>query len=221
MRRPSRLRPLPWLREDPGGAVAAETSWTRWCQVGWLSLAPTTRAVLACVAVPNVFLAVQRTKRGQGATGHAGFGRQGLRRRDLVGLPGDVRRASWFDVEVRGHRRGVGGGRAQHLGGTAAVGPAEVRRTSRFDAAAQRPAIESGAALPGGRARRLQQGGRAAERRFHPGRAEPSEDVADGGARRRAAPVRAESRVQPAAMDGDGGDDAATRVAAAHHSQAP
>ena len=59
----------------------------------------------------------------------------------------------------------------------------------------------------------------AAEGRFHPGRIEPLEDVADGGVRRRAAPVQAKGRVQLAAVDVDEGDDTAIRVAAGHDGQ--
>ncbi len=56
----------------------------------------------------------------------------------------------------------------------------------------------------------------AAEGRLHRGRVEALEDIADGGMRRCSAPVQAESRVQPAAVDVDEGDDAAIRVAAGH-----
>jgi len=134
-----------------------------------------------------------------------------LRRRDLVGLLGDV--------DVRKHERGVGGERAEHLRRGAVV--------ELVKAAAQRLAIESDAAVPWRGARRLQQGGMAAEGRLHPGRVEPLEDVADGRVRRRAAPFQAEGRVQLAAVDVDEGDDvrrtspfdAAIRVAAGHDGQ--
>ncbi len=102
---------------------------------------------------------------------------------------------------MRKHERGVGGERAQHLRRGAVV--------ELVKAAAQRFAIESDAAVPRRGARRLQQGGMAAEGRLHPGRVEPLEDVADGRVRRRAAPVQAEGRVQLAAVDVDEGDDAA------------
>jgi len=211
VRRSSRLRPLSWVWADPCGAVVAETSWIRWRRVGWLSLTPTIRATLAAAAASNVFLAVQRVERDDGAGGEAQFGQQGLRRRDLVGPFGDV--------DVGEHQRGVGGGRAQHLGGCAVM--------ELVETAAQRLAIESDAALSRRGARRPQQGGMAAEGRLHPGRVEPLEDVADGRVRRRAAPFQAEGRVQLAAVDVDEGDDvrrtspfdAAIRVAAGHDGQ--
>ncbi len=154
--------------------MVAEASWTRWCRVGWLSLTWTIRVTRWLRRRPrNVFLAVQRIEGDEGAAGNAGFGQQRLRRRDLVGLPGDARRTSRFDVDVGEHQRGVGGERAQHRGGRAVV---EAVKT-----AAQRLAIERDAALSRCRARRLQQGGMTAEGRLHPGRIEPLEDVADGG----------------------------------------
>ncbi len=55
VRRSSRLRPLSWLWTDPSGAVVAETSWICWCRVGWLSLTPTIRAMLAAVATSKCF----------------------------------------------------------------------------------------------------------------------------------------------------------------------
>ncbi len=66
VRRSSRLRPLSWLWADPGGVVVVETSWTFWCRVGWLSLTPTIRAMLAA-AISECFLAVQRVERDDGA----------------------------------------------------------------------------------------------------------------------------------------------------------
>ena len=143
---------------------------------------------------------MQRVERDDGARGKAEFGQQGLRCRDLIGSLGDV--------DGGEHQRGVCGERAQHLDGGAVV--------EFVETAAQRLAIQCNAALSGCGARRLQQGGMAAEGRFHPGRVEPLEDVADGSVRRRAAPVQAEGRVQPAAMDVDEGDDAAIRVAAGY-----
>ena len=44
----------------------------------------------------------------------------------------------------------------------------------------------------------------------------PFEDIAYRGVRRRTAPLQAECRVQPAAMDIDEGDDPSIRVAAGH-----
>ena len=122
---------------------------------------------------------------------------QRLRRRDLVGLLGDV--------DMGEHEGGVGGERAQHLGRGTVV---EV-----VEAAAQRLAIQRDAALSGRCAGGLQQRGMAAEDRLHRGRIEPLEDVADGGVRGRAAPLQTEGGVQPAAVDIDEGDDAAIRVA--------
>jgi len=141
---------------------------------------------------------VQCIERDDGVAGNAEFGQQGLRRRDLVGLLGDV--------DVRKHQRGVGGERAEHLGGSAVV--------EFVEAAAQRLAVQRDAALSGRGTRRLQQGGMTAEDYLHSSRVEPLEDVADSSVRRRSTPVQAEGRVQPAAMDGDEGDNAAIRVAA-------
>jgi hypothetical protein len=106
------------------------------------------------------------------------------------------------------HQRGVGGKCTQHL-----------RRGTIVElvkAAAQRLAIKGDAAPPRRGTRCLQQGGMAAKGRLHPGRIEPLEDVADSGVRGRALPLQVEDRIQPAAVDGDEGDDAAIRVAAAH-----
>jgi len=55
VRRSSRLRPLSWVWADPSGAVVAETSWIVRCRVGWLSLTPTIRAMLACAATSKCF----------------------------------------------------------------------------------------------------------------------------------------------------------------------
>ena len=143
---------------------------------------------------------MQRVERDDGARGEAEFGQQRLRRRDLVGLLGNV--------HVGEHQRGVGGERAQHLHRSTIV--------ELVKAAAQRLAVQGNAALPRRGTRRLQQGGMAAKGRLHPGRIEPVEDVADSGVRRRPLPFQREGRVQPAAVDGDEGDDATIRVAAGH-----
>ncbi len=143
---------------------------------------------------------MQRVERDDGAIGNARFGQQRLRRRDLVGPLGDV--------HVGEHERGVAGKRAQHL-----------RRGTIVElvkAAAQRLAIKRDAALSRCGARCLQQGGMVAESLLHCSRVEPLEDIADCGARGRSPPVQTEDRVQPAAMDGDEGDNAAIRVAAGH-----
>ena len=47
IRRSSRLRPVSWAWTDPTGVVVAKTSRTRWRRVGWLSLSPTIRTMLA------------------------------------------------------------------------------------------------------------------------------------------------------------------------------
>jgi len=146
---------------------------------------------------------VQRIERDGGAAADAEFGQQRLRRRDLVGLFGDV--------DMSEHESGVGGKSAQQLGGGTV---AEV-----IEAAAQRLAIEGDAALAGCPVRRLQKGGMAAERRLHRGRIEPLENVADGGVRGRAAPLQTEGRVQPVAMDIDEGDDASIRIGAGHNGE--
>ena len=80
-----------------------------------------------------------------------------------------------------------------------------------------RSILPSSAMLPcPGVARRLQQDSMAAENSLHLNWVEPLQDIADGDVSRRASPVQATGRVQPAAVDVDEGDDAAIRVAAAH-----
>ena len=148
-------------------------------------------------------MTVQGVERDDGAGSEAEFGEQGLRGRDFVGSLGNV--------DMGEHERGVGGERAQHLGSGAVA--------ELVKAAAQCFAVQGDAARPRRGARRLQQGGMAAEGRLHRRRIEPLEDVADGGVRRRTAPVQTESRVQLAAVDVDEGDDAAIRVAAGHDGQ--
>jgi len=95
------------------------------------------------------FLAVQCIEGDDGAGRHAEFGKQRLRRRDFVGLLGDP--------DMREHERGVGGERAQHLGGDAVM---EV-----VEAAAERLAVERDDPLSGRRPCGLQHGGMAAWRR--------------------------------------------------------
>ena len=157
----------------------------------------------ASAATSKVFLAVQRVERDDGAGRRAEFGQQRLRRRDFVGLLGDV--------DMREQQGGVGGERAQHLDGGTLV---EV-----VEAAAQGLAIKGDRALARGGARCLQQGGMAAEACLHRGRIEPLEDVPHGGVRGGAAPVQAEGGVQPVAMHVDEGDDAPARVATGHDGQ--
>ena len=77
-------------------------------------------------------MTVQRIEGDHGAGGDAEFGQQRLRCRDLVGFLGDV--------DMGEHERGVGGERAEHLGGGAVV---EV-----IEAAPQRLAVQRDAALP-------------------------------------------------------------------------
>ena len=134
---------------------------------------------------------MQRVERDDGAIGNAQFGQQHLRRRDLVGL--------LSDVHVCEHERGVGGKRAQRLSRGTIV--------ELVKAAAQRLAIQGDAALSLPFIHSLQQGGMATEGHLHRGRVQPLEDVADSSVRGRAAPLQAEGRVQPAAVDSDEGDD--------------
>ena len=72
-RRSSRLRPVSRLCAEPSGAVVAETSWTRWRRVGWLSLTPTIRAVPAVAATSKCFFggAARRAWRGRRGRGRA------------------------------------------------------------------------------------------------------------------------------------------------------
>src|SRR5271169_5161648 len=128
---------------------------------------------------------MQRIERDDGAVGDAEFGEQRLRCRDLVGLRGDV--------DMGEHQGGVGGERAQHLGGGTVI--------EAVEAAAQSLAVESDAALSWSCLRRLQLGGMAAENSLHRSRIEPLKDVADGSVRGCATPVQPEGRIEPAAMD--------------------
>src|ERR1700758_2092226 len=108
----------------------------------------------------SVFLAVQRIERDDGAGGDAEFGEQGLRCWNLVGFLGDV--------DMGKDEGGLGGERAQHLGGSAVV---EIVK-----AAPQRLAIQRDAARPGGRACGLKPGGMATEDSLDRRRIEPLED---------------------------------------------
>jgi hypothetical protein len=63
----------------------------------------------ASAATSKILLAVQRVERDDGAGRRAEFGEQRLRRRDIVGLLGDIDR--------REQQGGVGGERARHLDG--------------------------------------------------------------------------------------------------------
>ncbi len=143
---------------------------------------------------------MQGIERDDGAGGDTKLRQQGPRRRDLVGLLGDV--------DMGEHEGGVGGECAQQ--------PRRGAVAEVVEGAAQRLAIQCDRALSGCRARGLQPGGMAAEHRLHIDRVEPVEDVADGGVRGGAAPFQAEHGVQPVAMQVDEGDDAAIRVAAGH-----
>ena len=146
---------------------------------------------------------MQRIERDDGAVGDAEFGEHGLRRRNLVGFLGDV--------DMGKDEGGLGGERAQHLGGSAVV---EI-----VEAAPQRLAIQRDAALPGCRACGLKQGGMATEYSLDRRRIEPLEDVADRGVRGRAAPLQTKGGVQLAAIDVDKRDDASIRVPAGHNGE--
>jgi hypothetical protein len=200
MRLSSRLRPLSRLSADPIGVVVAQVSAICRCRVGWLSLTWTIRPMLAVAAISKCFLAVHRIEGDDGAVGDPEFGQQRLRRRDLVGLVGDV--------DMGEHERGVGSKGGEHLGSGAI---AEI-----VEAAAQRLAIQRDAALSVHPTSRLQQGGVAAEDRLHRGRIEPLQDVTDGSVRGRPTPLQREGGLQPLTMDVDESDDAAIRVAAGH-----
>jgi len=78
-------------------------------------------------------LTVQRIERDDGVGGDAEFGEQCLGCRNFVGL--------LVDVDMGEHQRGVGGKRAQQLGGGAVMKVVE--------AAAQRLAVQRDAALSG------------------------------------------------------------------------
>jgi hypothetical protein len=142
---------------------------------------------------------VQRIERNE-MTGNAELSEQGLHGRDLIGFVANV--------DMGEHERGVGGERAEHLGGGAVI---EV-----VEAAPKRLAIEGNAGLSGPCACGLQKGGMAAEDVLDRVRVEPLKNVADGSMGGRAVPAQSEEGIQAAAMDVDEGDDATIRVAAGH-----
>ena len=82
-------------------------------------------------ALEAAFLTVQRVERDDGAGGEAEFGKQRLGCRNFVGLH--------VDVDMCEQQRGIGGKRAQHLGGGAV--------TKVVEAAAQRLAVQRDGAL--------------------------------------------------------------------------
>src|ERR1700744_2146196 len=184
-------RAAPWLRRSPGSAGAGSVG------------CPWSGRSARCWLVPrlqSVFLAVQRIERDDGTVGDAEFGEQGLRRRNLIGFRGDV--------DMGKDEGGIGGERAQHLGGSAVV--------ELVKAAPQRLDIQRDAAFPGGRAGGLKPGGMATEDSLDRRRIEPLEDVADRGVRWRTAPLQTKGGVQLAAIDLDKRHDAAIRVRAGH-----
>ena len=65
----------------------------------------------AVAATSNIFLAVQGIEGDDGTGSNTAFGQQHLCRRNLVGLVGNV--------DVGEHEGGIGGERAQQLGGCA------------------------------------------------------------------------------------------------------
>ena len=138
-------------------------------------------------------MTVERIERDDGAVSNAELGEQRLRRRDFVGLLGDV--------DMREQQGGVGGERAQHLGGHTII---EV-----VEAATQRLAIQGYGAGAGDCARGLQQSGMAAEDQLDIRRIEALENVADSRVGGRAALLQTERGFQLVAMHVDEGDDAA------------
>jgi hypothetical protein len=152
------------------------------------------------MATSNVFLAVYRVECDDRTIPDTKFGQQRLRRRDLVGLLGDI--------DMSEYKRTIGGEGAQYLGGSAIV---EI-----VEAAAQRLAIKCDAALSGCSVCCLKQGCMLTEHHLDLGWIEPLEDVTDRGVSRCTAPLQPEGRVQLTAMDIDEGDDAPIRVAAGY-----
>ena len=130
----------------------------------------------------------------------AKFGQQRLRRRDLVGLLGDINMSEY--------KRTICGEGAQYLGGSAIV---EI-----VEAAAQRLAIKCDTALSRCSVCCLKQGCMFTKDHLDLGWIEPLEDVSDCGVSRCTAPLQPEGRVQLTAMDIDEGDDASIRVAAGY-----
>ena len=157
----------------------------------------TISATLALAATSKCFLTVQRIEGDNCAGRKTEFGQQRLGRRDLVGLLGDV--------DMGEHEGGIDGERAQHQRGGTVM---EI-----VEASPPCFAVERDAGPPGGHARGLQQAGMMPESCLDRGWIEPFEDIANGGVRRRAAPLQTEGRVQPAAMGIDEGDDTAIRIA--------
>jgi hypothetical protein len=109
---------------------------------------------------------------------------------------------------MRQYQRRIGRESTQHLrGGTV---------TKVVETATQGLAIQRDAALPGDRARFLQQCRMATKTGLYRSRIESLENIADGRVRGRSTPRETERFVQPATMNVDEGDDATGRIATRH-----
>ncbi len=145
-----------------------------------------------------VLLAMQRVGGEQHAR-EAQFGHQLRHGRDLVRRSGQLL--------VRQDQGGVTGEGAEHMDCLAVGQVVEVRRTSWFDAAAQRLAVEGDRAQRLRRAARAQVMSVAAEGCFEIVAAERQDQVAQGVQGRSAPEAGAEDGVQALALQGDEGDD--------------
>jgi len=159
--------------------VVAQVSWIVWRRVGWLSLSWTISVTIAAAATSNSFLAVQGIEGDDGAGANAAFGQQHLCRRNFVGLVGNV--------DVGEHEGGIGGERAQHLGGCAVA--------EAIEAATQGLAVKGDATLPWHGPPRLQLDCMAAESGLHVSRIKSLKGVADSGVGWGAAPFQREGLV--------------------------
>ncbi len=136
---------------------------------------------------------------GEQHAGHAKLGHQPRHRCDLVRRTGQL-----LVSQDQGSVTGKG---AEHMNRLTIGQVVEVRRTSRFDAAAQRLAIERDRAQRFRRAARAQVVGVAAERSFEIVTAERQEQMAQRVDRWSTPEAGCKDAVQALALKGDEGDD--------------
>ena len=134
---------------------------------------------------------------------HVEFLQQFLHGGDFIGL--------FVDLDMRQHQRGIDGERAEHL---PCLGVVEAIET-----ALERFAIERQEACAGTRRGCVQVGGVFARDLFYFRRAQPLQNISDGGMSGRPSPAEPEGLVQFSPMNFDEGTDAAIRVGAARNRQ--
>ena len=138
---------------------------------------------------------------GDDVAGQIEFLQQLLHCGDLIGF--------FIDFDMRQHQRRIDGERAEHLLGLDVV---EVVET-----ALQRLAVECDDARLGAPGCEIQVGGMFAKDFFDVGRAQPLQNIANGGMSRRPFPFDFEGFVQLFPMHLDVSADASIRIGAAHH----